>query len=129
MPNNADRAVVVTGATLTIEYAVGTNGSMPAKEFIDGLVESDQRKLAALLQTMADRGNVPNREQFKKVRGPIFEFKKHQTRVFCFRDGHTWFLTNGYKKKRDRLDPSEVARAERVMGEHLARGTAKRERR
>jgi hypothetical protein len=51
----------------------------------------------------------------------IFEFKRNQVRVFCFREAQSWFLTNGYKKKKDKLDPAEVARAERVMQEHSAR--------
>ena len=70
---------------------------------------------------MAEHGDAPNPEQFKHVQGKLFEFKKHQIRVFCFRDGNSWILTNGYKKKRDRLDRKEVARAERVMHEHLER--------
>jgi len=121
MSNNADRPVVVTGAVLTIEYAVCANGSMPAKEFIDGLDQSEQRKLAVLFQRMADQGQIRNPDQFKQVRDGIFEFKRHQVRVFCFREAQSWFLTNGYKKKKDKLDPVEVARAARVMQEHLTR--------
>jgi hypothetical protein len=121
MGKDAERAVVVRGTSLTIEYAVRANGSMPARQFIEGLSKPDQRKLVALFQRMADRGNVPNREQFKQVRGDIFEFKKHQVRVFCFRKRERWLLTNGYRKKKDPLDQNEVGRAEQIMTEHLAR--------
>ena len=94
---------------------------MPAKEFIEGLSERDQRKILALFRRMADKGNVPNTEQFKLVEGKIFEFKKQQIRVFCFRKDDRWLLTNGYKKKRDKLDRSEIDRAQRVMREHVKR--------
>lgn len=94
---------------------------MPAKVFIEQqLLEREQATLAALFKRMADYGTVPNREQFKPVRGEIFEFKKHQIRVFCFRRENRWLLTNGYRKKRDRIAPAEIDRAIRIMHEHLA---------
>lgn len=130
MSKDADSNIVVRGNQRTIEYAIRTNGSMPAKKFIERLDESDQRKMAALFNRMAQHGDVPNPEQFKPVRGKIFEFKKHQIRVFCFRKGDRWLLTIGYKKKKDKLDQGEVERAERIMHEHLEREAMKeRERR
>jgi hypothetical protein len=126
MSGRDDRLVAVTGTVFGIEYAVGEDGVPPAKEFIDALDEGDQRKLAVLFKRMADHGSVPNREQFKQVRGPLFEFKKHQIRVFCFRSGSRWVLTNGYKKKKDRLDPAEIERAERLMEVYLSRNARHR---
>ena len=111
--------VVYNGNLRTIEYAVRTNGSMPAKDFIESLDESDQRKIAVLFRRMGEHGFVPNSQQFKPVEGEIFEFKKHQVRVFCFRKENRWLLTNGYKKKKDRLDQNEIVRAVRIMNEHL----------
>lgn len=113
--------IVYRGSLRTVVYAVGANGSMPAKDFIENLDESDRRKIAVLFHRMGEAGKVPNRQQFKHVRGQIFEFKKHQVRVFCFRKDDRWLLTNGYKKKSDRLDQKEIARAERIMTEHLDR--------
>ena len=121
MSKDADSTIVVRGNQRTIEYATCANGSMPAKEFIEGLSERDQRKILALFRRMADKGNVPNTEQFKLVEGKIFEFKKQQIRVFCFRKDDRWLLTNGYKKKRDKLDRSEIDRTQRVMREHVKR--------
>ena len=127
MSKDADNPIVVSGSFRTIEYAIAANGSMPAREFVENLSVAEKAKIAQLFRKMADLGKLPNREQFKSVRGGICEFKKHQIRVFCFRKGDRWLLTNGYKKKRDRLDQGEVDRAERIMGEHLER-EAKKER-
>lgn len=127
MSKDADSNIVVRGNQRTIEYAIRTNGSMPAKEFIESLDDSDQRKMAALFDRMAQHGTVPNPKQFKFVRGKIFEFKKHRIRVFCFRKGDRWLLTNGYPKKKDKLDQGEIDKAERIMREHLER-EAKKER-
>lgn len=126
MRKDADRAMVVHGAMRTIEYAVCSNGAMPAKAFIETeLSQAEQLKLVVLFRRMADHGNIPNREQFKAISGDVFEFKKHQIRVFCFRQGNRWLLTNGCKKKRDRLDPNEIRRAKRIMTEHLQREAGK----
>jgi hypothetical protein len=121
MSRDADSTIVVRGNLRTIEYAIRANGSMPAKEFIEGLSVPDQAKILVLFRRMAEKGDVPNREQFKLVEGKIFEFKKQQIRVFCFRKENRWQLTNGYKKKRDKLDRSEIDRAQRIMQEHLER--------
>ena len=129
MDKKADSLIVVRGVMRTIEYAVCSNGSMPAKEFIESLSISEQAALASLFRRMADHGSFRNQERFKFIRGKIFEIKRHQLRVFCFRRGNRWFLTNGYKKKRSRLDPNEIARAKRVMAEHLERKAEKEGRR
>ena len=121
MSKDADSNIVVRGNQRTIEYAICANGSMPAKEFVEGLSEPDQTKLLVLFRRMAEKGNVPNRQQFKPVEDKIFEFKKQQMRVFCFRKDDRWLLTNGYKKKRDKLDRSEIDRAQRIMQEHMKR--------
>lgn len=121
MSEGADSNIAVRGNQRTIEYAICANGSMPAKKFIEGLSKPDQAKIVVLFHRMAEKGNVPNREQFKLVEGKIFEFKKQQIRVFCFRKADRWLLTSGYKKKRPKLDRSEIDRAQRVMQEHLER--------
>lgn len=127
MSKEADSPVVVRGVMRTIEYAVCSNGSMPAKDFIEkDLNITEQAKLLPLFRRMADHGNVPNCEQFKPVEDEIFEFKRHQIRVFCFRKDNRWLLTNGYKKKKDRLDPNEIRRAIRVKEEHLRREAGNR---
>lgn len=122
MSKDADSPIVACGSLRTIEYAVRADGSMPAKEFVEGLDVADQMKLIALFCRMARKGSISNQLQFKKIRGPIFEFKKQQMRVFCFREGNRWLLTNGYKKKTQKLRPSEIDRAERVMQEHQEQG-------
>ena len=47
----------------TIEYAICADGSMPAKEFVEGLDESEQRKLDTLFRRLAAMGKIFNKEQ------------------------------------------------------------------
>ena len=126
MSKDADSNIVVRGTSGRSNTRSEPTGRCQPRSSWKGS-DSDQTKMAVLFDRMAQHGDAPNPKQFKPVRGKIFEFKKHQIRVFCFRKGDRWLLTNGYKKKKDKLDQSEVARAERIMGEHLER-EAKKER-
>ena len=112
---------VATGDWGTVEYAVTGNGETPAREFIEALEPSELRKVAVLFDRMAQEGKINNSEQFKKVSGKIFEFKRHQIRIGCFQIGRTWFLTHGFRKKTTKWAPSQLRRAERIRNEHLAR--------
>jgi len=121
---------VYVGSIFRIEYAICIDGSMPAKSFIEGeLDEKEQHKLATLFQRLGDAGKISNREQFRKLEGALWEFKHFQTRVACFQDGPTWYLTHGFIKKKDKWPPSELTRAERIRGEHFARKQVKGDRR
>ena len=122
MSKDADRPVIVVrGTARAIEYAVCSDGSMPAKEFIEGLDDSDQRKLDTLFRRLSETGKIFNREQFKLVDGQIFEFKRYQVRVGCFQIGTRWLLTHGFIKKQDKWPKAELARANRIRTEHLER--------
>jgi hypothetical protein len=126
MRGEADRPVAANGTALSVLYAVGSDGASPAKEFVELQEIKDQRKLAVLFQRMADVGELRNREKFKKVEGDIWEFKSHQLRILCFRDGPNWILTNGFLKKKDQIPPSELDRAQRIMSEDSRRRTQRR---
>ncbi len=121
MSNGTDKPIVLRGIARTVEYAVCSDGSMPAKEFVEGLDESDQRKLVTLFRRLADTGKIFNREQFKLVDGNIFEFKRFQVRVGCFQVGSRWLLTHGFIKKQDRWPEAELERANRIRNEHVER--------
>lgn len=124
---DVDSPVVVRGTMRTIEYATCSNGSKPAKEFVENLNDSDLRKLMTLFRRMADTGKIFNREQFKQVEDKIFEFKRFQIRVGCFQLEHRWLLTHGFIKKGDRWPASELERAKRIREEHIEREHGRRQ--
>ena len=129
MRRDADRPIPVRGSLRTIEYAVCANGSMPAKNFIEDLDESELRRLDTLFRRMADTGRIHNRKQFKQVDGKVYEFKRYQTRVGCFQVGDRWRLTHGFVKKSDKWPKREIERATRIMQEDLARDDVARSKR
>ena len=116
-----DRPIVVRGCLRAIEYAVCANGSMPAREFIEGMVESERQRLGVLFRRMADTGEIHNPQQFKKIKDKIYEFKRYQTRLGCFQVGDRWRLTHGFIKKTDKWPKREIERATRIRKEDLER--------
>lgn len=95
---------------------------MPAREFVEEqLDDRNQRKVAVLFQKMADSGQIRNTEQFKHVKGRIYEFKRGQVRIGCFQGGRKWFLTHGFFKQASRWPPPELQRADNIRAEHTAR--------
>jgi len=128
MPSLSDDQVAVSGRAGTVAYAKDSQGRMPAKDFLDQTSGSDalskveKRGMYHLFRLMADNGKITNGEQFRKERGEIFGFKKYQARIAAFQVGSVWYLTHGFKKKRDKWPESELDRADRIRSEHLRRG-------
>ena len=115
------RIAHVPGPKRTIAFAIRLDGSCPAREFLEGLSDSDESKVANLFRWMADHGEIKNGQKFKRLDGPIWEFKSHQIRIPCFQDGTIWVLTHGFRKKSDQAPKSEVARAHDIHSEYLSR--------
>jgi len=79
--------ILCSGRKFTIEFAIRSNGTMPAKDFYDNeLSEQEGTKLRPPITRLADDGRVDNKERFKKVEGTeeLFEFKSHQVRILGF---------------------------------------------
>lgn len=110
--------LIYRGHRLSIEAACLASGGAPAEEFLDSLGDSDAAKMQALFALVGDQyPQVFNREKFKRVEGSdkIFELKSFQIRVLCFFvPGGRLILTHGLVKKKDRLDPADITRAETI---------------
>ena len=117
--------ILCSGRKFTIEFAIRSNGTMPAKEFYDNeLSEQERAKLKPPITRLADDGRVDNRERFKKVEDTdeLFEFKSHQVRILgFFLRGGRFILTHGLRKKQDKLPKGEIKIAETIRAEHINR--------
>lgn len=113
---------MLLGRKCNIDYAVRTNGSKPAKEFVESLNDRERLRFAAILQQLTETGIIANAEKLKKLRGrsDIWEFKSGKYRLFCFKSGRTWVLTNGFRKETNRTPTKYTDLAIRIMKEHLA---------
>lgn len=117
--------ILCAGRRIKIEFAVRSNGTMPAKDFYDNdLSEEERIKLKPPFTRLADDGHVANRERFKKVEGTkeLWEFKLHQVRMpGFFLPGGRFILTHGLRKKQDKLPKGEIDIAEKIRAEHVKR--------
>lgn len=85
-------------------------------DFINGLSESDQKKVSALLKRAAEHGLPRNDQKFKKLAEDLFEFKSFQIRIFCsFRGKSILVLTHGIKKKKDKHDNKDMQKAREIL--------------
>jgi hypothetical protein len=100
---------------------VDSRGKTLSLEFIEGLNESDQKKILRLLEEFTRRGEIRNREKFRFEEKPIYAFKSYQVRILCFfmpnAKKTTIVLTHGFIKKKDDMPPSELKRAKRIYQE------------
>jgi hypothetical protein len=82
------------------------NGSMPAKEFLEGLTSNKaEKRIAAKLKyyfcEYIKKGLVPKRPEHYNYfnKEGFFELKAYQGRLFCFNDGELCVAVYGYHKK------------------------------
>lgn len=119
------RQILCAGRRIAIEFAVRSNGTIPAKDFYDNdLSEEERAKLKPPFTRLADDGHVANKERFKKVEGTLelWEFKLHQVRMPGFYlPGGRFVLTHGLRKKQDKLPKSEIEAAHTIRAEHIKR--------
>lgn len=104
------------GERFTIEWARDASGSPRAKEFFDGLSDSDQAKVLTLFQRLGDIGRIRNSTKFKKVADDLWEFKSYQVRLLGdYRPGRRFLIATGLKKKRDRHRPKDLEKAREIL--------------
>ena len=102
-------------------HGLVVNGKCRIKDFVEGLEESDKKKVSALLKRSADFGLPKNPEKFKSLKGSgIYEFKSYQVRILCFFDREkVIILTHGFIKKRDKTPKREITKAEKLLKEYM----------
>lgn len=115
------RSVAHKGEQRQIVFAVTAAGS-PAMEFIAGLDGRDRARVFKLFERLGDHGRISNDQQFKSlVETDFYEFKPtKQIRLMCYQAGLLWIVTHGFVKKRDKIDPEEIRRADRIKAEDTA---------
>ncbi len=107
---------VKTGNAFSI-YVLEENGKCDLLEFFSILNRShpgEMSKIERYLNRTKDFGLIVNNEIFKSIGNGFYEFRtRGGVRVFCFLDaGKMVICTSGYIKKKDKLDPAELKRAE-----------------
>ena len=117
---SAERRLVYRGKMFRIAFARDRGGAYPAEEFFDQLPKSDQAKLDSLFRILGDHGKHTNEQKFGDLGDGLYEFKSFQIRMpFAYAENERGLIliTHGFRKKRDKAPPSEIARARRILDE------------
>ena len=94
-----------------IEEYTAPNGEKPVLTFLMGLQGKNKREAIALLQLIAERGNLLRPPQSKVVETGLLELRGHQVRIFyVFRPGQRVILLDGMVKKQDEIPESMLKR-------------------
>src|SRR3990172_2801034 len=112
--------LLADGRVRVFAASIGS-GTEPAVEFLDAMPVAERTRMVRLFEKLANLplGRFLNREDFRQIRGKIYEFKDHRRRMMCFSSADGWGVTHGFEKKTNASTPeAEIARAERIMQEH-----------
>ncbi len=105
-----------------------SSGKSPVEEFLDSLSSKEAQKVAWVLSLIEDMESVSTKF-YKKLSnsGGIIEVRaqigKNNFRLLGFEDNGTFVvLTNGFKKKDQKVPKSEISLAQQRKDTYLSRG-------
>ena len=119
--NNKD-CTIYFGTKFTIEWYYDRNGKSVAKDFFMKSSEELQDKFLLLVKKMADFGKIYDIKKFRNEGDGIFAFKPQPDRYLSFFTyGSKIIVTNGFKKKTDKLPKNEKKIAIKFREEYFNR--------
>lgn len=110
----SEEYIFYQGEKFQVEFYFNEKGDLPAKEYFDNADRQVRIKLLALVKFMAEEGRLFDEGKFRIVdkHEKIYEFKPMAERFFnFFFEGRKIILTNAYRKKGQKVDDKELARA------------------
>lgn len=111
---------------MIIEFYKDESGSVPVKEFLDGLDIKMRQKMLRSINALHDMGTSLRLPLSESLGDGLFELRAQTngniTRViyFFFR-GDKAVLTHGFIKKTPKTPPREKERAEKIRKDYLRR--------
>lgn len=114
-----NKIILYKGQRHFVECAIRANGKSDSKDFLDSLGRLELAKILRVIKRFADFAVIHSKEQFRKVEGPIWEFKNYQTRILMYHcDRQCIALTHGFFKKGGKIPKKEIDKANQIMGEY-----------
>lgn len=116
MAKKPRRAKESAPPTWRIEEVATQRGEKVVRKFITELGKEDQEESAALLKTLAEKGNELGMPDSKALGGGLFELRGRQVRIFyCFRPGGGIVLLDGMVKQRQDIPDDVLKRLRRLV--------------
>ncbi len=114
--------VAYEGACFTIEWYFNTTGRSQALEYYESLDESERIKVLKLLKRIGDAGVVRDKTKFVYEGDKIYAFKPQPDRFLSFFcEGKKIIITNGFRKKQQKLPQIEKEKALKLKKDYLTR--------
>ena len=114
--------LIYSGDKFSLEWYYDKNGNSVANEFYLKTDEGLQRKFLVLVKKIGDFGKIYDTLKFRNEGDGIYAFKPQPDRYLSFfTDNKKIIVTNGFKKKTDKLPKIEKKRAMEYRNEYFER--------
>ena len=116
--------VIYDGLKFTLEWYYDKDGKSVAYDYFKESTEEIQDKFLILVKKMGDFGKIYDKTKFRNEGDGIYAFKPQPDRYLSFfTDGKKIIITNGFKKKTDKLPKNEKDLSIRYRQDYLERKT------
>ena len=116
--------VIYSGEKFTLEWYYDKNGKSAAYDYFLESTEDLQDKLLVLVKRMGDFGKIYDITKFRNEGDGIYAFKPQPDRYLSFFTcGRKIIVTNGFRKKTDKLPKNEKELAMKYRQDYLERET------
>jgi len=119
---NKSDCTIYSGKKFILEWYFDKNGKSVAYDYFLNTSEDLQDKFLILMKKMGDTGKINNIEKFRNEGDGIYAFKPQPDRYLSFFTvGKKIIVTNGFKKKTDKLPKNEKELAMNYRKDYLDR--------
>jgi phage-related protein len=120
--NKTSEYIVYEGNAFVIEWYFDPSNKSEALEYYNSLDANDRRQLLKLVKRMGDVGEIKDTTKFRNEGDKIYAFKPQPNRFLCFfNEDQKIIITNGFRKKQNKLPVNEKNNALNKREEYLNR--------
>jgi phage-related protein len=121
---DGESCVIYAGQKFILEWYYDKNGKSVAYDYFMESSDELQDKLLVLVKKMGDFGKIYDITKFRNEGDGIYAFKPQPDRYLSFfTDGKKIIVTNGFKKKTEKLPENEKKLAIKCRRDYLERKT------
>jgi phage-related protein len=123
-----ESCVIYTGEKFTLEWYYDKKGKSPAFDYFLEMSREQRRKFFALVKKMGDTGKILDITKFRNEGDGIYAFKPQPDRYLSFFTyNRKIIVTNGFKKKTEKLPKNEKELAMKYRQDYLERKSGGKE--
>ena len=121
---NDKSCVIYSGEKFTLEWYYDKNGKSVAYDYFMESAKDLQDKFLVLIKKMGEFGKIYDITKFRNEGDGIYAFKPQPDRYLSFfTDGRKIIVTNGFRKKTEKLPKNEKELAIKYRQDYLERKT------